>query len=219
MADKQEIFQRISEVGVIPVVRASSAHHALLAARALRDGGIPIVEITMTVPGAIDAIAELAKSESGMIVGAGTVLDDETAGRCIGAGAQFVVSPGLNLNVVVAVRARGILMMAGALTPSEIMAAWEAGSDVIKIFPCDAVGGAKYIKSIKGPFPQIPLVPTGGVNLSNVCDLIRAGAAAVGVGSELVSRTALASGDIGQITAAASRYLAAVQEARAVRGV
>ncbi|MGH9738172.1 MAG: bifunctional 4-hydroxy-2-oxoglutarate aldolase/2-dehydro-3-deoxy-phosphogluconate aldolase [Candidatus Acidiferrales bacterium] len=219
MADKQEIFQRISEVGVVPVVRASSARHALLAARALRDGGIPIVEITMTVPGAVDAIAELAKSESSMLVGAGTVLDAATAGRCVDAGAQFVVSPGLNLNVVAAVRARGILMMAGALTPSEIMAAWEAGSDVIKIFPCDAVGGARYVKSIKGPFPQIPLVPTGGVNLANVCDLIRAGAAAVGVGSELVSKTALASGDMGQIAASASRYLAAVQEARAVRGV
>ncbi|MGH9717945.1 MAG: bifunctional 4-hydroxy-2-oxoglutarate aldolase/2-dehydro-3-deoxy-phosphogluconate aldolase [Candidatus Acidiferrales bacterium] len=214
MASKQESSQRIAKVGVIPVVRASSAHDALRAARALRDGGIPIVEVTMTVPGAIDAIAELAKSESGMLVGAGTVLDAATAGRCVDAGAQFVVSPGLNVDVVASVRARGILMMAGALTPSEIMAAWEAGSDVIKIFPCDAVGGAKYIRSIKGPFPQIPLIPTGGVNLDNVGDLIRAGVEAVGVGSELVSKTALASGDLGQISAAAAKYVAAVRDAR-----
>lgn len=214
MANKQEVFRRISEIGVIPVVRAASARDALRAAHALRDGGIPIVEITMTVPGAFEVIAELSKSDSVLLIGAGTVMDAATAERCIGAGTQFIVSPGLNGEVVAAVRARGTLMIAGALTPSEIMAAWHAGSDVIKIFPCDAVGGAKYIKSLKGPFPEIPFVPTGGVNLANIGDLIRAGVEAVGVGGELVSKSALASGDLGQISAAAEKYLAAVRDAR-----
>jgi len=214
MASKQQTLQRIAEIGIIPVVRAASAQDALRAARALRDGGIPIVEITMTVPGAIDAIAELAQSESTMLIGAGTVLDETSAARCVDSGAQFIVSPGLNLEVVGAARALGILMMAGALTPSEIMAAWEAGSDAIKIFPCDAVGGARYIKSLKGPFPEIPFVPTGGVNLANIGELICAGAEAVGVGGELVSKSALASGDLGQISAAAAQYVAAVREAR-----
>lgn len=196
------------------MVRAASAEHALLAARALREGGIPVVEITMTVPGAIGVIAELCKSETEMLVGAGTLLDAPTAARCIDAGARFIVSPGLNVQVLEAARFRGVLAMAGALTPTEIMAAWDAGSDFVKIFPCDAVGGAKYIKSLKGPFPQIRVVPTGGVNLTNVGELIRAGAEAVGVGSELVSKTALASGNLDEIRAAAAKYVAAIQEVR-----
>ena len=214
MTDKQNTSRRITEIGIIPVVRADSAEHAVQAARALRDGGIPVVEITMTVPGAIEAIAELCKSETETLVGAGTVLDGPTAARCIEAGARFIVSPGLNLQVIEAARSGGVLVMAGALTPTEIMAAWEAGSDFVKIFPCDAVGGAKYIKSLKGPFPQIPMVPTGGVNLANVAELIRAGAEAVGVGSELVSKAALASGNLDQIRTAAAKYIAAIREAR-----
>ncbi len=214
MSDKQSTARRIREIGIIPVVRAASAEQALLAARALRDGGIPLVEITMTVPGAIEAIEELCRPAGEMLVGAGTVLDAPTAARCIDAGARFIVSPGLNLQVIEAARSGGVLVMAGALTPTEIMAAWEAGTDFVKIFPCDAVGGAKYIKSLKGPFPQIPMVPTGGVNLTNVRELIRAGAEAVGVGGELVSKAALASGTMDQIRAAAAKYVAAIGEAR-----
>jgi 2-dehydro-3-deoxyphosphogluconate aldolase / (4S)-4-hydroxy-2-oxoglutarate aldolase len=213
--EKQNTARRITEIGVIPVVRAASAEHALQAARALREGGIPVVEITMTVPGAVEAIADLCKSEKEMLIGAGTVLDAPTVARCIDAGARFVVRPGLNLQVIQAACSRGVLVMAGALTPTEIMAAWEAGSDFVKIFPCDAVGGAKYIKSLKGPFPQIRMVPTGGVNLTNVAEMIRAGAEAVGVGGELVSKTALASGNLDQIRTAAAKYVAAIREARA----
>ncbi|HEX4002963.1 MAG TPA: bifunctional 4-hydroxy-2-oxoglutarate aldolase/2-dehydro-3-deoxy-phosphogluconate aldolase [Candidatus Acidoferrales bacterium] len=211
---KDAVRKRIIEIGIIPVVRVSSAKHAFTAAEALCAGGIPIVEITMTVPGAIELIAQLAKAGDAMLIGAGTVLDVDTAERCIDAGSQFIVSPGLDVATVIASKARGILMMAGALTPSEILAAWNAGSDFVKVFPCDAVGGARYIKSVKGPLPHIPLVPTGGVNLANLADLIRAGAEAVGVGGELVSKAALSAGKLDEITAAAAKYVAAVHEAR-----
>ena len=169
----------------------------------------------MTVPGAVEAIAELCNLDTEMLIGAGTVLDAPTTARCIDAGARFIVSPGLNIQVIEAARARGVLVMAGALTPTEIMAAWEAGSDFVKIFPCDAMGGAKYVKALKGPFPHIRMVPTGGVNLTNVAELIRAGAEAVGVGSELVSKAALASGNLDHIAAAAAKYASAIREARA----
>jgi 2-dehydro-3-deoxyphosphogluconate aldolase / (4S)-4-hydroxy-2-oxoglutarate aldolase len=214
MSDKQNTSRRIKETGIIPVVRADSAENALQSAHALRDGGIPIVEVTMTVPGAVEVISELCKSAGDLLVGAGTVLNPAAAERCIDAGARFIVSPGLNLPVIEAAGSRGVLVMAGALTPTEIMSAWEAGSDFVKIFPCDAMGGAKYIKSLKGPFPQIPMVPTGGVNLANVAELIRAGAEAVGVGGELVSKTALASGNLDHIRTAAAKYVSAIREAR-----
>jgi 2-dehydro-3-deoxyphosphogluconate aldolase / (4S)-4-hydroxy-2-oxoglutarate aldolase len=140
--------------------------------------------------------------------------DAATAEHCIDAGARFVVSPGLDVATVKASNARGVLVMAGALTPNEVIAAWNAGSDFVKIFPCDAVGGARYIKSLKGPLPDVPMIPTGGVNLTNVADLIRAGAEAVGVGGELISKAALSAGNWDQIAAAAGQYLAAVREAR-----
>ena len=177
--NKQKVRDRIAEIGVVPVVRASSSREALIAAEAVCQGGIPIVEITMTVPGAVEVIRELSKSSaSEVLIGAGTVLDPETARRCLDAGAQFLVSPGLNLQTVeLAVRGK-ILMMAGALTPTEVITAWKSGSDFVKIFPCGQVGGAKYIKALKGPFPQIPLVPTGGVNLNTAAEFIEAGAAA-----------------------------------------
>lgn len=211
---KEETRKRITDVGIIPVIRASSATCALRAAEALCAGGIPIVEITMTVPGAIDVIAQLAKSGEAMLVGAGTVLNAATAERCMDAGAQFIVSPGLDIATVKASKARGVLMIAGALTPNEVIAAWNAGSDLVKIFPCDAVGGARYIKLLKGPLPDVPMIPTGGVNLANVADLIRAGAEAVGVGGELVSKAALSGENLDQVAAAAAKYLAAVREAR-----
>jgi 2-dehydro-3-deoxyphosphogluconate aldolase / (4S)-4-hydroxy-2-oxoglutarate aldolase len=211
---KEENLKRIIDTGIVPVIRASSSAEALQVVEALCRGGIPVVEITMTVPAAIDVIARLAKAGGAMLVGAGTVLDAATAGRCVNAGAQFIVSPGLDIPTVEASKARGVLVMAGALTPNEVIAAWNAGSDLVKIFPCDAVGGARYIKSLKAPLPHVRMIPTGGVNLTNVADLIRAGAAAVGVGGELISKAALSAGKLDQIAEAAAKYVALVQEAR-----
>jgi 2-dehydro-3-deoxyphosphogluconate aldolase/(4S)-4-hydroxy-2-oxoglutarate aldolase len=197
------------------VVRATSPKHAQLAAEAVCAGGIPAVEVTMTVPGAVELIAQLVKAfGSEVLIGAGTVLDVETAKRCLDAGAQFMVSPGFDLDTVRFVKQQGTLMMAGALTPTEVISAWKAGSDFIKIFPCGSMGGAKYLKALKAPLPQIPLIPTGGVNLENASDMIRAGAEALGVGGELVSASALASGDTLAITDAARKYVAIVREAR-----
>jgi 2-dehydro-3-deoxyphosphogluconate aldolase / (4S)-4-hydroxy-2-oxoglutarate aldolase len=210
-----EVRKRIVEVGIIPVIRASSAREAIFAVEAVSAGGIAVAELTMTVPGAIDLIAELSKTlGSEILIGAGTVLDADTAQRCIEAGARFIVSPGFDLETVKRARQLGTLVMAGALTPTEVIAAWKAGSDMIKIFPCGNVGGAKYIRALKGPLPQIPMVPTGGVNLETAGDFIRAGAEAIGIGGELVSTTALQSKDTLEITRAARRYISIVAEAR-----
>jgi 2-dehydro-3-deoxyphosphogluconate aldolase/(4S)-4-hydroxy-2-oxoglutarate aldolase len=214
--NKQKVRDRISEIGVVPVVRASSPREALIAAEAVCQGGIPIVEITMTVPGAVEVIRELSKSSgSEVLIGAGTVLDPETARRCLDAGAQFLVSPGLNLQTVeLAVREK-ILIMAGALTPTEVITAWNAGSDFVKIFPCGQVGGAKYIKALKGPLPQILLVPTGGVNLNTAAEFIEAGAAALGIGGELVQADALKSGKSQIIVENARKFVEIVKQTRA----
>src|SRR6266568_1017380 len=214
--EKLKVRERIIEIGVVPVVRAASAREARIAADAVCEGGIPIVEITMTVPGAVEVIRELTKSgSSDVLVGAGTVVNVEAARRCLDAGAQFLVSPGLNLQVVQLAAAEGKLIMAGALTPTEVMAAWEAGSDFVKIFPCGQVGGAKYIKALKGPFPQVPFVPTGGVNLNSAAEFIEAGAVALGVGGECVQADALKSGKPEIIVENARKFLAIVKEARA----
>ena len=213
--DKQKIRDRILEIGIVPVVRASSPREARIAADAVCEGGIPIVEITMTVPGAVDVIRELTKGgASGILVGAGTVLNAEAARRCLDAGAQFLVSPGLNIQTIELANREGTLMMAGALTPTEVITAWEAGSDFVKVFPCGNVGGAKYIKALKGPFPQIPLVPTGGVNLSTAAEFIAAGAVALGIGGELVSAEALKANKPEIIVENARKFLAIVKEAR-----
>ncbi|MBV9573142.1 MAG: bifunctional 4-hydroxy-2-oxoglutarate aldolase/2-dehydro-3-deoxy-phosphogluconate aldolase [Acidobacteriales bacterium] len=210
-----ECRKRIMEIGIVPVVRASSPKQALQAAEAVCAGGIPIVEVTMTVPGAIEVIAELAKTkENQVLIGAGTVLDAATAERCVHAGAKFLVTPGFDLETVQLAKTLGVTIMAGALTPTEVMSAWKAESDFIKIFPCGNVGSAKYIKALRGPFPQVPLVPTGGVNLSNAAEFIQAGAAALGVGGELISAVALESGHTDQISEAARQYVAIVAEAR-----
>ena len=214
--DKQKVRERILEIGIIPVVRASSAGEACIAAEAVCKGGIPIVEITMTVPGAVELIRELVKScGSEVLIGAGTVVNAEAARRCIEAGAEFLVSPGLNLQTVAFAVQEGKLIMAGALTPTEVMAAWEAGADFIKIFPCGQVGGAKYIKALKGPFPQIPFVPTGGVNLNTAAEFLEAGAVALGVGGELVQAEALKANKPEVIVENARKFLAIVQHARA----
>ncbi len=191
-----QVRQRILDIGIIPVIRASSAREAILAVEAVAAGGIPIAELTMTVPGAVDVIAELVRTMGAdVIVGAGTVLDAESAQRCIDAGAEFIVSPGFDLETVKLAKRLGKLVMAGALTPTEVITAWKAGCDFVKIFPCGNVGGAKYIKALKGPLPQVPMIPTGGVNLETAADFIRAGADALGIGGELVAPAALKSGD------------------------
>jgi 2-dehydro-3-deoxyphosphogluconate aldolase / (4S)-4-hydroxy-2-oxoglutarate aldolase len=214
--DKQKVRDLISEIGIVPVIRASSPREARIAADAVCTGGIPIVEITMTVPGALDVIRELAKgSASDVLVGAGTVLNAEAARRCLDAGAQFLVSPGFSLQTVELAVREGKLIMAGALTPTEIITAWEAGSDFVKVFPCGQVGGAKYIKALKGPLPQIPLVPTGGVNLNTAAEFIEAGAAALGIGGELVQAEALKSNKPEIIVENARKFLAIVKQARA----
>jgi 2-dehydro-3-deoxyphosphogluconate aldolase / (4S)-4-hydroxy-2-oxoglutarate aldolase len=216
--DKQSVRDRIVQIGIVPVVRAASPRDACLAAEAVCEGGIPIVEITMTVPGAIDVIRELAKTaDSELLIGAGTVLNADTARRCLDAGAQFLVSPGLNLKTVELAVREGKLIMAGALTPTEIITAWEAGSDFVKVFPCGQVGGAKYIKSLKGPLPQIPLVPTGGVNLTTAAEFLEAGAAALGVGGELCQPDALTSGNTAVIVENARKFLAIVAQTRSKR--
>jgi 2-dehydro-3-deoxyphosphogluconate aldolase/(4S)-4-hydroxy-2-oxoglutarate aldolase len=213
--DKQKVRDRIIEIGIVPVVRASSAGEARVAADAVCQGGIPIVEITMTVPGAVDVIRELAKTSApGVLIGAGTVLNPEAALRCLDAGAQFLVSPGLNLKTVELAVREGKLIMAGALTPTEVITAWDAGADFVKIFPCGQVGGAKYIKALKGPLPQIPLVPTGGVNLNTAAEFIEAGAAALGIGGELVQADALKSNKPEIIVENARKFLAIVKQAR-----
>jgi 2-dehydro-3-deoxyphosphogluconate aldolase/(4S)-4-hydroxy-2-oxoglutarate aldolase len=214
--DKQKVRERIVEIGIVPVVRASSPAEACLAADAVSEGGIPIVEITMTVPGAIDVIRELVKNcGSDVLVGAGTVLNADAARRCIDAGAEFLVSPGLNVQTVAFAAREGKLIMAGALTPTEVMAAWEAGADFIKIFPCGQVGGAKYIKSLKGPFPQIPFIPTGGVNLNTAAEFLEAGCVALGIGGELVQADALKANKPEIIAENARKFLAIVKQARA----
>src|SRR5207253_920408 len=214
--DKQKVRDRILEIGIVPVVRASSPVEARIAADAVCRGGIPIVEITMTVPGALEVIRELRKnSASDVLVGAGTVLNAEAARRCLDAGAQFLVSPGLNLQTVELAVREEKLMMAGALTPTEVITAWEAGADLVKVFPCGNVGGAKYIKALKGPLPQVPLVPRGGVNLDTAAEFIEAGAAALGVGGELLQAEALKTGKAEIIVENARKFLKIVKETRA----
>jgi 2-dehydro-3-deoxyphosphogluconate aldolase/(4S)-4-hydroxy-2-oxoglutarate aldolase len=212
--NKTQVLQQIMDVGIIPVIRAASAEDAFLAAEAVSKGGIPIVEITMTVPGANEVIRSLVQRSKDLLIGAGTVLDARMARQCVDAGAQFLVSPGLNLETVAFARAEGKVMMAGALTPTEVITAWSAGSDVVKIFPCSAVGGAKYIKALKGPFPQVAMVPTGGVNLSTAADFILAGASALGVGGELVDAGALKSRNLDVITQNARSFVELVRKTR-----
>jgi 2-dehydro-3-deoxyphosphogluconate aldolase / (4S)-4-hydroxy-2-oxoglutarate aldolase len=215
---KKQVAERIVEVGIVPVIRAGSTKQAMYAVEGVCAGGIPIVEITMTVPGAIDVLATLARtSPSEILIGAGTVLDAENARRCVEAGAQFLVSPGFDAETVRFANKSEKVIMAGALTPTEVITAWKAGSDFIKVFPCGAVGGVSYIRALRAPLPNIPLVPTGGVNLKTAPELIEAGAAAIGIGVELISPSALQTGNTSEIAENARRYVAVVREARARR--
>jgi 2-dehydro-3-deoxyphosphogluconate aldolase/(4S)-4-hydroxy-2-oxoglutarate aldolase len=200
---------------MIPIIRASSADAAVAVVEALLHAGVTVAEITMTVPNAIDAIGAVAKRFSGQaLVGAGTVTDAETARRAVDAGAEFIVTPCLVPEVVEAAQRADVAVLPGALTPTEVFEAHRLGGDMVKVFPVHAVGGASYLRALRGPFPDIPLVPTGGVTLDNMAELFQAGAAAVGVGTELISKDALARRDYAAIGALAQQFLAAVREAR-----
>jgi 2-dehydro-3-deoxyphosphogluconate aldolase/(4S)-4-hydroxy-2-oxoglutarate aldolase len=212
--NKEEVHAKILEVGILPGVRTSSAAEARFAAETVAKAGIPIVEITMTVPGAIDVISHLAHNLPKVIVGAGTVLDIETAQLCLKAGAKFLTSPGLDLEIVQFARKEEVLMIAGALTPTEVITAWKAGSDFVKIFPCAQVGGDSYIKALKGPFPKVPLIAAGGVNQQTASAFILAGAAALGIGGELIPRAALELRQPERIRELSRRFLNLVKTAR-----
>ena len=214
--DKQAILSAIIEIGVVPVVRTSSAESAIKAIQAIYRGGIRAAEITMTVPGAIHALEKIADEFGDSIVlGAGTVLDAATARSCMLAGAQFFVTPALKLETIETARRYSKPVFPGALTPTEVLTAWEAGADAVKIFPASSVGGAKYIKALKGPFPQIEMIPTGGVNLDTAADFLKAGACAVAVGGELVDGKTIAEGRYEVFEERAKQYLQVVKSARA----
>jgi len=210
----EEIRARIEEIGIIPAVRVGSAEHARYAAETVCRSGIPIAEITMTVPNALDVISGLVKNVPDIIVGAGTVLDVETAQRCVDAGAQFLTSTGFVREVVEFARKQEMLVIAGALTPTEVIHAWKAGSDMIKIFPCAQVGGASYIHALKVPFPYVPLIASGGVDQQTALNYILAGASALGIGGELIPKEALQRKQEHRIRELARRFLGKVQEAR-----
>jgi 2-dehydro-3-deoxyphosphogluconate aldolase/(4S)-4-hydroxy-2-oxoglutarate aldolase len=209
------IVSTLREVGIIPVIRAPSADAAIAVVEALLQAGLGVAEITMTVPNAIEAIASVAKRFADkVLVGAGTVTDAQTARRAIDAGANFIVSPCLAREVVEAAHHAEIAVLPGALTPTEVFEAFRLGGDMVKVFPAQSVGGAAYLRALRGPFPDIPLVPTGGVTLENIGEMFKAGAAAVGVGTELISKDALARRDYAAIGALAAQFLAAARQAR-----
>ena len=211
----KEILAFITEVGIVPVVRTASAEGAVQAVEAIYAGGARAAEITMTVPGAIHALEKVADRLGGKIVlGAGTVLDPETARACMLAGAEFFVTPSLRLSTIEMAKRYSKVICPGALTPTEVLTAWEAGADVVKIFPCGNVGGPKYIKALKGPFPQIEMIPTGGVNLETAGEFLKAGACAVAVGGELVDAKSIKEGRFDIIEDRARLYLAAIAKAR-----
>src|SRR6202166_2860438 len=213
---KDQVLSCITEIGIVPVVRTSTAEGAIKAIDAIYRGGIRAAEITMTVPGALRALEKVADLFGDKIVlGAGTVLDPETARACMLAGAEFFVTPSLKISTIQMVKRYSKVICPGALTPTEVLTAWEAGADVVKVFPCGNVGGAKYIKALKGPFPQIEMIPTGGVNLETAGDFLKAGACAVAVGGELVDAQSIAEGRFDVIEERARQYLAVIAKARA----
>jgi 2-dehydro-3-deoxyphosphogluconate aldolase/(4S)-4-hydroxy-2-oxoglutarate aldolase len=214
---KSEVRARIEEIGIIPGIRVSRGERAHFAAEALNRGGIPIAEITMTVPGAIGVISRLAKGFPEMVVGAGTVMDTEMAGACLDAGATFLTSTGLIPEVVEFALKNDVVVFPGAMTPTEVIAAWKTGADFVKIYPCGPLGGPNYIRALKLPFPQVPLIATGGVNQQTAGNFILAGAAALGIGAELINPEGLPLMQEQQIRELARRYLGLVKAARAQR--
>ena len=214
---REEVRARIQEIGIIPAVRLCSAEDALFAAEAVTSAGIPIVEVTMTVPGAVEVIRELVWQNPALVVGAGSLLHVETARRCLEAGATFLTTPGLDLEVVNFALGRGVVVFPGALTPTEVMAAWKAGVDFVKVFPCFANGGPAYIQALKAPFSEVPMIASGGVNQTNAVDFIRAGAVALGIGRDLIHQDAIRRRERGWITELSRRYLKMVGEARRIQ--
>jgi 2-dehydro-3-deoxyphosphogluconate aldolase/(4S)-4-hydroxy-2-oxoglutarate aldolase len=211
--EKSKVIEQIREIGILPVLRADSVQQAIAIAKAIQAGGVTAMEVTMTVPGAIDVIRTLAE-QPGLLVGAGSVLDPETARLCILAGAQFVVSPVTNVKTIEMCQRYGIAVLSGALTPTEAITAFQAGSDVVKIFPCSAVGGASYLKALKAPMPQLQLIPTGGVSLATAESFLKAGAFALGVGGDLVNSNAKTEEEFNTMTENAKKYLAIIQNFR-----
>ncbi len=212
---KETVRARIEEVGIIPAVRVSSAEDAIFASEAVSRGGISIVEITMTVPGAMDVIARLVKHAPQMIVGAGDVFDMEIARECRDAGAVFLTSPGLDPKIVEFAGHENLVVLPGALTPTEVIAAWKSGADFVKVFPCAQVGGDSYIRALKGPFPSLPLIAAGGVNQTTASKFILAGAAALGIGGDLIPKEAIRLRQADRIFTLAHRYVGFVKQARA----
>src|SRR5947209_10445952 len=216
--DPGSVLERLKQIAVVPIVRTADSALAIKAVEAVFEGGIPCVEITMTVDGAIKALEAVAdRYGDRILLGAGTVLDPETARACMLAGAQFFVTPSLNVRTIEMARRYAKPIFAGALTPTEILTAWEAGADAIKVFPCSALGGPSYIKALKGPFPQIELVPTGGVTLQNAAEFLTAGACSVGVGGELIDARTCASGNYAEITRRAKQFRDAVSAVRRIQ--
>jgi 2-dehydro-3-deoxyphosphogluconate aldolase/(4S)-4-hydroxy-2-oxoglutarate aldolase len=211
---KEQIVEKLREIGLVPVLRAESEEQALGIASAIAAGGVTVLEITMTVPGAIRVMSRLTKDRPDILIGAGTVLDAETARMCMLEGAQFVVSPALNLKTIEMCHRYSIPVLPGALTPTEVVTAWQAGADVIKVFPASALGGAKYLKSLKAPLPQVEMIPTGGVSLATAKEFLEAGSFALGVGADLVDTKAMAEGKPEKITESAKKYLEIVREFR-----
>jgi 2-dehydro-3-deoxyphosphogluconate aldolase/(4S)-4-hydroxy-2-oxoglutarate aldolase len=215
--NRETVRARIEQIGIVPAIRLRSAKDALFAVQAVSDSGIPIAEVTMTTPGAIEVISELARNNPDLIVGAGTVFDLETAHRCLDAGAKFLTSTGLDIQITEFAVKQDVVVLPGALTPSEIMAAWKAGSDFVKVFPCSVLGGASYISALKSPFPNISLIASGGVTQTNAADFILAGATAVGIGRDLISPEAVKRREPDWIRELAGRFLQIVKDARSRR--
>lgn len=212
--DKAKVLEGIKAIGLVPVLRAESVINALALAEALVAGGVTVLEVTMTVPGAMQVMRRLAETRPDILVGAGTVLDAETARMCMLEGAQFVVSPALNLKTIEMCHRYSVAVLPGALTPTEIINAWQAGADAVKIFPASAMGGASYLKSVKAPLPQVEMIPTGGVSLTTARDYLKAGAFALGIGADLVDANAMAEGRLQVVTENARRFLGVVKECR-----
>jgi 2-dehydro-3-deoxyphosphogluconate aldolase/(4S)-4-hydroxy-2-oxoglutarate aldolase len=211
---KSEVRSRIVDTGIIPGVRVNATDDARFAAEAVHRAGIPIAEITMTVPKAIEVISHLAKKLPDMVVGGGTVLDTETAQRCLDAGAKFLTSPGLVTEVVEFAVKKDVVVFPGALTPTEVITAWKAGADFVKIFPCAQVGGPVYLRALKVPLPQVPLIASGGVNQLSAFNFILAGATALGIGGELMPLEAVQRRNEEQIQELARRFIGMVRDAR-----
>lgn len=211
---RHDDLQRVLDSGIVAIIRASSGEQLVKVAQALYEGGIDVIEVTFTTPGVIDVISAVRKELGNkVLLGAGTVLDPETARAALLAGAEFIVSPCVNVEVIKLAHRYDKLVMPGAYTPTEIVTAWEAGADVVKLFPAD-IGGAAYLKALKGPLPQVRIMPTGGVNQQTLRDFVKAGACSVGLGSQLVEKDALERGDFARIRQLATEYTQLLKQAR-----